>query len=307
MCSPVSHTKVARKVHPLVHLAPVGPQGPLPMHADETSAEGCPHAVPNRDACSGCGEGSGVSERCSGRVVRVVAALPCVVLAFAAMTSAARAQTTPRPFRHATHTTFECTQCHRMTTQHGALTVTSARDCMACHHAPERATRCTDCHEAAVIGARDGTKQVMMQIAQQPAAAREVPFRHAVHARLECTACHTEPLTFATAPDACLSCHIEHHEPERACASCHAVPVPGAHTRTVHVSCSTAGCHLAQPFEQATRTRTLCLGCHRPMDDHKPGGNCASCHVLPPWGADVSGGSLQGEGGNARDRTRFPD
>lgn len=219
----------------------------------------------------------------------------------------ASAQGTQRPFLHASHTAYECTQCHRMSTQHGALTVTTAGDCMACHHAPERAARCADCHDAAVAGTRDAPRQVMMQIAAQPAVARMVPFRHDLHPALECTACHTEPLTFATAPGACTSCHIEHHEPERVCASCHAAPPIAAHTRTVHVSCSEAGCHLSQPFEGAARTRTLCMGCHRELEDHRPGRNCSACHVLPPWGADVSGPPLQAEGGSARDRTRFPD
>jgi hypothetical protein len=56
-----------------------------------------------------------------------------------------------------------------------------------------------------------------------------------------------------------------------------------AHPPVSHLTCSGSGCHEAQPFVEQPRTRNLCLSCHQALMEHKPGGNCEDCHVLPPW------------------------
>jgi hypothetical protein len=124
------------------------------------------------------------------------------------------------------------------------------------------------------------------QVGERPARERTLPFVHGEHEGITCATCHTAPVTLSASATSCETCHQDHHAATADCVICHQeAPAEEAHPRIVHVTCTGAGCHEAQPFLAQERTRSLCLSCHQALDDHKPEGNCVECHVLPPWGS----------------------
>lgn len=188
-------------------------------------------------------------------------------------------------FRHAQHREVECTACHSVERAHGALTVTSLRDCRACHHTGPVAEPCASCHAASEVRglAMRVQRTLDIQIGRLDHPRRQLPFDHAEHPRLQCQACHTEGLALSAAALDCAECHAEHHEPDRSCMACHAEPREGAHDVQVHLGCAGSGCHEAAPatVNAVPRTRDFCLACHQDLTDHRPGGNCEDCHSLP--------------------------
>lgn len=207
-------------------------------------------------------------------------------------TPASPATTSPRAFDHETHTSVGCESCHVSEESHGQITVTTPDQCQTCHHQPETAQDCTQCHQGAEsLPAQrfDVVKPVRLSVGET--SDRALPFAHSVHASQDCSACHTGslPNLDATALD-CTACHQEHHTPESACVSCHVqAPVSVHPVEQVHLGCSGAGCHTGTPFSDAEaatppRTRDFCLTCHQELQDHRVERNCVECHTLPTAG-----------------------
>ena len=183
-------------------------------------------------------------------------------------------------FSHRRHRQVECTACHTTRGQrHGQLTVTTARDCQSCHHSGERRIACATCHQASEIAARQPVPtRVTMSVWDAPRA-RSLPFGHGDHRLIECTTCHTAPLTFAVGRD-CASCHREHHASDAQCRACHQELRQPPHTRQAHLGCGTSGCHADQAVLALRPTRNVCEGCHQNLVSHRTGRECASCHQV---------------------------
>ncbi len=186
-------------------------------------------------------------------------------------------------FRHRDHTAVECQACHSSERAHGRAFVTGLRDCRSCHHTQPVAADCASCHDRGEVRAITTwvPRTMDIQIGRLDRPRRTLPFDHAAHDRIECTACHTDGLALSAARVDCSGCHAAHHQPDVSCMRCHEQPAPDAHTRDAHLGC--AGCHTAAPasIRDVPRTREFCLSCHQDLVDHRPEGNCADCHVLP--------------------------
>jgi hypothetical protein len=185
----------------------------------------------------------------------------------------------PLVFAHRDHRGVDCMQCHSTASTHGAVTVTSVRECRECHHTTVVANRCNDCHRPAEYG---GVQQVRQRfdMSVAPARTRLLGFDHASHPNVACAQCHQPSLT-RQASVTCTGCHEDHHQPNRSCISCHLRPGDRAHDANAHLGCTAAGCHEPAPFVGVPRTRNFCLSCHQDRVDHEPRGNCAECHALP--------------------------
>ena len=188
-------------------------------------------------------------------------------------------------FWHSQHRGVECTACHSMQNSHGAVTVTSIRDCRSCHHTGEVAVNCQSCHSTAEVRrlAVEVRRTMDIQLGSLDRPSRMLPFDHQAHQALDCARCHTDGLVLSATGLDCESCHTEHHQPNTNCMACHAEPAEDAHTVQVHVGCAGSGCHEAVPTPVADvpRTREFCLVCHQGLTDHRPGRNCENCHTLP--------------------------
>jgi hypothetical protein len=213
---------------------------------------------------------------------------------------AQQARRDPLVFSHARHRDVECSACHSTERVHGAVTVTSVRDCQSCHHTAPVANRCEACHQPAELRTAQQTVRQAVRLSVAPQQRmRNLPFSHAVHAGETCASCHREPLTMRVTVS-CNGCHEQHHRPNSQCISCHVRPPADAHTVNAHLGCAGAGCHDPAPAQvrNVPRTRNLSLGCHQDLVQHEPGGNCADCHRLPaprpsvaaPAGAAVARG-----------------
>jgi hypothetical protein len=189
-------------------------------------------------------------------------------------------------FRHDEHDGVACVSCHTTRTAHGAVKVGRLQDCRSCHHATPAANDCVRCHDPQELESlrHTVTRTLDIRIGSLQRPTRTLVFEHARHAAVECTACHTGVNLEAPATSDCSSCHFEHHEATANCSACHERPAAGAHDRQSHLGCGGTGCHERVPaaIEFAPRTRPLCLACHTEQRDHKPGRDCAGCHVLPP-------------------------
>jgi hypothetical protein len=186
-------------------------------------------------------------------------------------------------FRHSQHRGVECSSCHSGTDEHGGLTVRTLSDCRSCHHTEPVSSSCTRCHDSG--DAPDRTFQQVRSVSFSVGTSdstRVLDFPHGEHDRLPCAMCHKEGRSLAADDVNCNACHQVHHRPNNDCASCHRAPPTSAHPPSeAHVTCSGSGCHQAVPFESVPRTRSVCLGCHQTMRDHRPGEVCAECHTLP--------------------------
>jgi nitrate/TMAO reductase-like tetraheme cytochrome c subunit len=227
--------------------------------------------------------------------VRAVAAQPLVPVTLAVarvtmtMVQAAARDSLP-PFSHRVHRSLSCTTCHRSTQRHGQLTIRSERDCMACHHAPERtaATGCVTCHGRGALTERTTVATVVRTSTSPEPVTRQFPFSHAEHTSVACASCHTTAVTLA--PRACTDCHAEHHQGATECRTCHARPPRSAHPRTVHHGCGGSGCHRDAAVLALAPTREVCLVCHQNLVRHQPGRDCAACHATG-WSSARSAGS----------------
>jgi hypothetical protein len=184
------------------------------------------------------------------------------------------------PFAHATHKSLQCSACHSSERSHGALTISRPTGCLDCHHGSEQKVACTTCHTTLV--SRPQTFSLTMSVWSAPKT-RTLPFAHDRHAKVECKTCHTTPRTLVAQVN-CVSCHGEHHTETRSCASCHPATPTAAqreHPRqTTHAGCGGSGCHRDAAVLALPPARTVCLACHGEQTNHKPGGDCATCHLI---------------------------
>jgi len=113
--------------------------------------------------------------------------------------------TTPKertlPFKHAWHSSQECTACHST-----PVTRAVARECTSCHALHHNATaNCITCH----------------------AGAKKVHRRQDVHQGCAGSGCHQDKsaLALTATRNVCLTCHNDRvdHKPGRECAKCHEV------------------------------------------------------------------------------------
>lgn len=194
-------------------------------------------------------------------------ALPC-----------ARCHGTPQG--HATHHDVECTACHARPAEYAGLPSLPIAQCRACHHGADQARACAHCHPIA-----DRSSVLEVQTTFDPTVARApttrtLGFNHVWHDSLACGTCHTR------APDEpvdreCRSCHARHHTPTATCARCHdADTALHEHTMVVHTGCGQSGCHRDQVTAHFPPTRAVCLACHAAQKNHRPGGDCATCHQI---------------------------
>lgn len=192
---------------------------------------------------------------------------------------------TDRPFRHGTHRTLDCGDCHDSSEAHGELTVDDRVDCASCHHTTEISDDCASCHAPVErIDRPTPLATWAMSFSTGDEYTRDIPFDHAVHEDSECASCHTDGLEQPVTADSCAGCHTEHHEdPMAQCITCHETPPDDAHDVSSHLGCGGAGCHTDMPFELAPREgREGCLSCHTDLVDHRPEeGPCVECHQLP--------------------------
>ena len=196
-------------------------------------------------------------------------------------------------FPHDEHALVSCVSCHASRDGHGTVKVTRLQDCRSCHHDSPVADDCVSCHARDEVDSLSFTvtRKLDIRIGSLERPARTLVFEHARHATASCTTCHIGANLEATAATDCSSCHFEHHAPTADCLACHERPAEGAHDRRSHLGCGGTACHDPAPagIRWAPRTRSLCLACHSDRVDHKPDGNCADCHVLPPPGGPATG------------------
>lgn len=179
------------------------------------------------------------------------------------------------PAGHASHGAVECAECHAGSAS-VILDAVTPNECQSCHHGPLQVARCEDCHT--------GPSPVMslqtldLPVWQAPRA-RSLPFDHAVHVAQDCAACHREQPSLVT-DLTCASCHVEHHEPESRCITCHVAAEETAHNLDSHLGCGGAGCHSAPDMDALGLVRSGCLVCHQDQEEHEPAQECAECHQV---------------------------
>jgi hypothetical protein len=111
---------------------------------------------------------------------------------------------------------------------------------------------------------------------------RNVAFEHSRHDKIECTECHTMPVSLAPADSVrtCAACHADHHAEGRDCASCHrteAISAPHEHPVDPHQGCD--ACHTAAIVAPLVPARSFCLTCHSDQVDHYAPKECSVCHL----------------------------
>lgn len=197
-------------------------------------------------------------------------------------------------FRHAEHKNVPCTSCHSSERSHGAVTISRPRGCQQCHHSPAQKAACATCH--ATVPAQAATIPVSMSVWSAPRE-RTLPFAHERHTIVACKTCHTTPVTLAPQMQ-CSSCHERHHTAEASCATCH--PATPASQQKQHprvathsTGCSGSGCHQDASVVKLPPSRNVCVACHREQTAHKPGGDCAACHMVT-WRASSSAATTEG-------------
>lgn len=216
----------------------------------------------------------------------------------------------PPTFRHdstgfaleGNHTEVSCRRCHRSLVFNRVGT--ACADCHQDAHRGELGFRCESCHTP-----RTWTNQREMFVSHSRT---RFPLL-AVHARLDCAACHAEqrPWEYATTPAECGSCHLETYlqtaDPNHAaagfsqrCEDCHAVtasswrgarfshpasfPLVGGHGGLACARCHTGGDYAG--------TSSACVSCHRQdyaatSNPNHVAGNfpraCERCHTIQGW------------------------
>jgi hypothetical protein len=169
--------------------------------------------------------------------------------------------------------------------QHGGLLVRTRADCRSCHHTQPLVQRCAACHADDARSERVFEAARTFALPLGAARARALPFRHAPHEGVACATCHTGSSSLTARATDCASCHADHHGARADCSACH-VPAPASvHPLTVHAGCGGTGCHTDPAIVPTPRTRPSCLVCHAEQSAHRPGQDCAGCHVLPPAAA----------------------
>ena len=123
---------------------------------------------------------------------------------------------------------------------------------------------------------------VSVAVPRQSPRSREVPFVHERHAKVACVDCHAERVTLAPepGPQACTSCHVEHHTAGLDCASCHRTSdIMKAHAPPIDAHRACDECHTERTVAALEPTRSFCLACHGTEADHYAGKECTVCHL----------------------------
>jgi hypothetical protein len=123
--------------------------------------------------------------------------------------------------------------------------------------------------------------QVAVAVPRHDRKRRTVQFNHVKHDTLACTTCHVTPVTLAPADSVrtCAACHASHHAQLRDCAACHrTAEITAPHQLPVqaHVACD--ACHTPTTVVRLVPTRSFCLVCHTPQQDHYSPTECSRCH-----------------------------
>lgn len=191
-------------------------------------------------------------------------------------------------FNHPRHASLSCTTCHNARDPRGVLRWTVANECMGCHHGDTDIGRdCARCHASSEMAVPRPVATPMALTVWAAPKTRTLAFRHERHGALECSTCHAATPAHAV-EKTCASCHADHHAAGRDCASCHESP-RATHTRQLHATgCATAGCHVRENTAAVTPVRSTCLACHAEQASHKPGRECATCH-LSNWTSSSGG------------------
>lgn len=182
-------------------------------------------------------------------------------------------------FPHARHQRLACITCHDPRSNR-KLTFEPGRGCQICHHQSPEQNNCATCHRPDSLAAPISVT-LSVAAARRPARARPVGFPHARHTSVRCVECHATPTTLAPSPAAasCTACHEKHAAATVDCAACHQAIPDSAHAPPVDAHRACASCHEVATVATLTPTRNLCLTCHAPQRDHKPGLECTTCHL----------------------------
>jgi hypothetical protein len=155
-----------------------------------------------------------------------------------------------------------CTGCHGVEAD-GSVSYPDQESCASCH---------------------DGEQEPPVEwAAQAPFAGFDHRFHEGTSAdRPGCSDCHGggEAWAVSVVRSGCAECHVQHHAGEVRCRACHGESPQAGHTVVAHAGCAGAGCHDADAVSGILFERELCLLCHAPMLDHKPGQRCGRCHAV---------------------------
>jgi hypothetical protein len=183
-------------------------------------------------------------------------------------------------FPHERHSRLACLTCHDLRSKERRLTFEAPRGCQICHHQRPARSDCATCHQSEEL-AQPRPVSVRVAVPRHLPRPRDVAFEHGPHGKLQCTGCHTMPVTLAPADSVrtCASCHADHHAEGRACASCHrtdAISAPHEEPVQAHQACD--ACHTAATVSRLVPVRSFCLTCHSAKVDHYAPKECAACH-----------------------------
>jgi hypothetical protein len=146
----------------------------------------------------------------------------------------------------------------------------------------ESAGDCISCHTQTEVDALSLQAELTVHVPRgEITRTRAASFSHATHKEVTCVACHDTPTAERPGGD-CSECHTEHHQEvagPAACGSCHGVELRGLHARTDHFEC--AACHTPSTLRLlGTADRPFCLQCHTNQQEHRPEGECSTCHLV---------------------------
>ena len=183
-------------------------------------------------------------------------------------------------FPHARHSRLACLTCHDLRAKGRTLTFEAPRGCQICHHQRPAQARCATCHQPGELPATLPV-QVAVAVPRHDPRRRTVQFPHAKHDTLPCTGCHVTPVTMEPADSVrtCAGCHAKHHAESRDCSACHrtgAITAPHRMPIQAHTSCD--ACHTRATVARLVPTRSFCLACHQPQQDHYQPKECSTCH-----------------------------
>jgi hypothetical protein len=182
-------------------------------------------------------------------------------------------------FPHARHRRLACLTCHDLRSQE-RLTFEPPRGCQICHHQRPSQANCRACHQSTELAAPRPV-QLAVTVPRHDPRRRTVEFPHAKHDTLACAGCHVTPVSLEPADSAktCTGCHAQHHANSRDCATCHrtaAITVPHRLPVQAHTRCD--ACHTPATIARLVPTRSFCLACHQPQQDHYGPKECSTCH-----------------------------
>ena len=183
-------------------------------------------------------------------------------------------------FSHPRHRRLACLTCHDPASKGGRLTFEAPRGCVICHHQRPASSACATCHASGDL-TPPRPVQVAVAVPRHEPRRRTVAFEHPSHARIACTACHVSPVTLAPADSvrSCAGCHGDHHTAGGTCSACHrSAETRAAHARPVQAHVACADCHSEATVAGLVPTRSFCLACHEPAQDHYQDRECSACH-----------------------------